>query len=211
MQTLNQDIKERRFRRVYLLFGEEPFLVSSYKKRLREAISGDDTMNFNYFEGKSPDVKEIISLADTMPFFAERRRTDGSFLVDAIGTDGGGIPRNVILESGLSLVKLGALDPVDFAVKTSYLPSRMLGLTQKGTLAPGSDADLTIYDPVAQRAVHSFVKGEFLLRDGRAVGREARIVCTEAGVEAVRRAGLEPVVVSGGIPTLDRRRAAGIA
>ena len=73
MQTLNQDIKERRFRRVYLLFGEEPFLVSSYKKRLREAISGDDTMNFNYFEGKSPDVKEIISLADTMPFFAERR------------------------------------------------------------------------------------------------------------------------------------------
>lgn len=144
-------------------------------------------------------------------FFAERRRSDGSFLVDAIGTDGGGIPRNVILESGLSLVKLGALDAVDFAVKTSYLPSRMLGLAQKGTLAPGSDADLTIYDPVAQRAVHSLVKGRFLLRDGRAVGREARIVCTEAGVEAVRRAGLEPVVVSGGIPTLDRRRAAGIA
>ena len=37
---------------------------------MREAISGDDTMNFNYFEGKNPDVKEIISLADTMPFFA---------------------------------------------------------------------------------------------------------------------------------------------
>ena len=30
-------------------------------------------MNFNYFEGKSPDVHEIISLADTMPFFADRR------------------------------------------------------------------------------------------------------------------------------------------
>ena len=144
-------------------------------------------------------------------FFAERRRSDGSFLVDAIGTDGGGIPRNVILESGLSLVKLGALDAVDFAVKTSYLPSRMLGLAQKGTLASGSDADLTIYDPVSQRAVHSLVKGRFLLRDGRAVGREARIVCTEAGVEAVRRAGLEPVVVTGGVPTLDRRAAAGLA
>ena len=73
MQTLNKDIKEKSFRSVYLLCGDEPFLVGSYKKRMREAISGDDTMNFNYFEGKNPDVKEIISLADTMPFFAERR------------------------------------------------------------------------------------------------------------------------------------------
>lgn len=73
MQVLNQDLKERNFKRVYLLFGDEPFLVSNYKKRLREAIVGDDSMNFNYFEGKAPDVKEILSLADTMPFFAERR------------------------------------------------------------------------------------------------------------------------------------------
>ncbi|MBQ6833196.1 MAG: DNA polymerase III subunit delta [Lachnospiraceae bacterium] len=73
MQVLNQDIKNRDFKRVYLLFGDEPYLVSNYKKKLREAIAGDDTMNFNYFEGKNPDVREIISLADTMPFFAERR------------------------------------------------------------------------------------------------------------------------------------------
>ena len=52
MQTLNQDIKEKTFKRVYLLFGDEPFLVNSYKKRLREAIAGDDTMNYNYFEGR---------------------------------------------------------------------------------------------------------------------------------------------------------------
>ena len=73
MQILNQDIKERSFKPAYLLFGDEPYLVGNYKKRLREAIAGDDTMNFNYFEGKNPDVKEIISLADTMPFFSERR------------------------------------------------------------------------------------------------------------------------------------------
>lgn len=80
MQTLNQDIKEKTFRPVYLLYGDEPYLVNSYKKRLREAIAGDDTMNFNYFEGKSPDVRELISLAETMPFFAERRLilVDGS-------------------------------------------------------------------------------------------------------------------------------------
>ena len=73
MQTLNQDINTREFKRFYLLFGEEEFLKQSYKKRLREAIAGDDTMNYNYFEGKGMDVRELISLANTMPFFSERR------------------------------------------------------------------------------------------------------------------------------------------
>ncbi len=73
MQTLDQDIKKRAFKRVYLLYGEENFLKRSYKNRLKEAILGDDTMNFHHFEGKGMDIPEIIGLADTMPFFAEKR------------------------------------------------------------------------------------------------------------------------------------------
>lgn len=73
MQTLNQDIKERSFRPVYLLYGEETFLVNSYKNRLKEAVLGDDTMNFSRYEGKGIDVSELIRQADTMPFFAEKR------------------------------------------------------------------------------------------------------------------------------------------
>ena len=30
-------------------------------------------MNYNYYEGKGINVNEIISLSDTMPFFADRR------------------------------------------------------------------------------------------------------------------------------------------
>ena len=73
MQTLNQDIKSGEFKQIYLLYGEEAFLKNSYKNRLKEAIIGDDTMNFARFEGKGLDVDELIRLADTMPFFAERR------------------------------------------------------------------------------------------------------------------------------------------
>ena len=73
MQTLNQDIKDHTFKPVYLLFGEEAFLRNSYKKRLQEAIVGDDTMNLSRFEGRGTDADELIRLADTMPFFAERR------------------------------------------------------------------------------------------------------------------------------------------
>lgn len=73
MQTLNQDIKEGTFKPVYLICGEETFLKNSYKNRMKEAIVGDDGMNFSRFEGKGIDVNELIRLADTMPFFAERR------------------------------------------------------------------------------------------------------------------------------------------
>ncbi|MDD6074858.1 MAG: DNA polymerase III subunit delta, partial [Clostridium sp.] len=73
MQTINEDIKTGQFKPVYLLYGEEAFLKQSYKKKLKEALVGDDTMNFNSFEGKGLDVKELISLADTMPFFSEKR------------------------------------------------------------------------------------------------------------------------------------------
>ena len=73
MQTLNQDIKTGEFKQIYLLYGEEAFLKNSYKNRLKEAIIGDDTMNFARFEGKGLDVDELIRLADTMPFFVERR------------------------------------------------------------------------------------------------------------------------------------------
>lgn len=73
MQVLKQDITKQEFKKVYLLFGEETFLVNSYKKQLKKAIIGDDTMNFNLFEGKDISMQEIINTADTMPFFADRR------------------------------------------------------------------------------------------------------------------------------------------
>ena len=74
MVNLNRDIKEHSFKRVYLLFGEEDYLISTYKRRLRSAIiREDDTMNYGYFEGNGIRVEEVMDLADTMPFLAERR------------------------------------------------------------------------------------------------------------------------------------------
>lgn len=74
MKSLNEDLKTGQFSRVYLLYGDEAYLKKQYKDKLRNAmISPDDTMNFAYYEGKGINVKEIIDLAETLPFFAERR------------------------------------------------------------------------------------------------------------------------------------------
>ena len=74
MQTINEDIKNGTFRRVYLLYGDEDYLKLQYKnKMLRALVTEGDTMNFSRFEGKEAQVPALIDLAETMPFFAEHR------------------------------------------------------------------------------------------------------------------------------------------
>ena len=53
---------------------EKNWLKKQYRDKLIQAWNPDgDTMNYSRFEGKGIDVKEVISLGETMPFFAERR------------------------------------------------------------------------------------------------------------------------------------------
>ena len=74
MQKLNEEIKTGQLRQVYLLYGEEAYLRSQYRDKLKTALlGGGDAMNCHYFEGKDIAVGEIIDLAETMPFLAERR------------------------------------------------------------------------------------------------------------------------------------------
>ena len=74
MKSLNEDLKTGQFNSVYLLYGEEAYLKKQYKDKLRNAmLSPDDTMNYAYYEGKGTNIKEVIDLAETLPFFAERR------------------------------------------------------------------------------------------------------------------------------------------
>lgn len=74
MQRLNEDIKSGQFKQMYLLYGEEAYLRKQYKDRLKTALIADgDTMNYSYFEGKEVSVGAVIDLAETLPFFADRR------------------------------------------------------------------------------------------------------------------------------------------
>ncbi len=74
MQQLIQDLKNQTYKQMYLLYGEEDYLRKQYRDKLKEAlVSPDDTMNYHYFEGKDINVGEIIDLAETLPFFADRR------------------------------------------------------------------------------------------------------------------------------------------
>ena len=74
MKTLNEHLKTKTFKNVYLLYGDEAYLRNQYRDKLKKAmINEGDTMNFSCFEGKGIDEKELTAMADTVPFFSDYR------------------------------------------------------------------------------------------------------------------------------------------
>jgi predicted amidohydrolase len=126
---------------------------------------------------------------------ATAKRSSGGFVVDCISTDGGGIPRNVIAEMGLALVKLQALTIQEFVIKASYNPARILGLANKGHFREGADADVTVLDLAGQQPVMAIANGQVIMHKGFVCGIGGCIVTTAAGVGYVREKGLTPLVV----------------
>lgn len=75
MKKIAQDIKDNKFEQFYLLYGEEDYLKNQYRDMLVKAMVTDlsDNMNYTVYEGKKLDVKGLLDLGDTLPFFAENR------------------------------------------------------------------------------------------------------------------------------------------
>ena len=70
MRTIDEDIKKGTFQTAYLLYGEEAYLKQQYKNKLKHALWQEgDTMNAAFYQGKDINPKELIDLAETMPFF----------------------------------------------------------------------------------------------------------------------------------------------
>lgn len=72
-KQLNSELMEEKFRRVYLLCGDQDYLRSQNRDRLKKALLGDgDKMNLCVFSGADTDITAVIEQAETMPFLADR-------------------------------------------------------------------------------------------------------------------------------------------
>lgn len=140
-----------------------------------------------------------VNPSETTIPLAMLKRPDGSFAIDALATDGGGLPRNDLCERGLALVHLNALTLAQFVQKTSIAPARMMGLgTRKGHLAPGADADVTVIDLDARRPVMSFGSGKPILMRGEVVGSGTTMIVPPEGLDAATSRGLTPLIAAPG-------------
>jgi hypothetical protein len=118
------------------------------------------------------------------------RNSSGEFVIDAIGSDAGALPRNVNIEQAMRLVRFGGLEPLELVLKLSLNPAKMIGLGSKGRLSEGKDADITVIDPEAGSASYSFVAGKMIMMSGRVVGTGGTILTTDRGKKVVEATGI---------------------
>lgn len=73
--VIDNEIRDGRLKNLYLLYGAESYLLYTYRDKLLRAMDAenpDNSINYNVFTGQV-DENEIISIAETLPFFAEYR------------------------------------------------------------------------------------------------------------------------------------------
>ena len=124
---------------------------------------------------------------------ATEKNNEGGFIITALSTDGGGIPRNFLLSHGLSLVRFDALTFSEFVDKCSLTPAKMLSLKNKGHLGLGADGDLVVVDPQRQEAVLTVVGGRVVMMYGVVVGSGGTIITTARGRKTLENRNLSTV------------------
>lgn len=74
MSIINTHIKNKAYSNIYLLGGNEKYLITQYKEKLlSEIVDINDNMNYVVYKGEGAKSDSIIEFASTMPFFADHR------------------------------------------------------------------------------------------------------------------------------------------
>ncbi len=74
MKEISKNIKEKQFYKVYLLTGDEGYLILQAKQMLKNALVNEgDEMNYTAYEEAKVDLAAVRDLAATFPFFSEKR------------------------------------------------------------------------------------------------------------------------------------------
>lgn len=148
---------------------------------------------------KEKNTETMVSFNQNPPInsiaFAMHKDGNGEFTVDAISTDGGGIPRNKIVELGLPLTRYEDFTLEDFVMKTSVNPARMFGFKAKGSLGAGMDADITVVDMERCIPVMAVACGKVVMREGRVTGEKGRIIITERAEKYCKNIGISYDVI----------------
>ena len=159
-----------------------------------ELIHGEEGVQYWKSVGTVSTGSFAVNPATSRFMLAQAKRDDGSFVVDCFSTDGGSYPRNVIVENGLLLVQFGAITLKEFVIKASLNGARALNLPNKGHLAVGADADISILDFERKKAYATIVDGKVIMKDGQLLGKGTNIICDERGEAYLTKRGIRAIV-----------------
>ena len=162
-----------------------------------ESVLESGSEGVKYWKEANTDIG--ISFPVNVPqstFLCATCRDDkGQFIVEGISTDGGCIPRNVTVRSGLALVRYSALTMEEFVTKVSTTPAKMFGMTSKGHLGIDADADITVLDVEKGEPTMAIAKGQIIMINGVVTGQGGTVITTAEGHKAIKNSGLNCDIV----------------
>lgn len=127
----------------------------------REIVLLDPEAGYELY--RSSETRVMLSFAVNSPGAAigiATAKDNGKFIVNALSTDGGNIPRNTTIRKALPLVSFGAFSMLEFVQKACMNPAKMLHLDNKGHFSPGADADITIINPLTAEVERVISSGQ---------------------------------------------------
>jgi len=152
-----------------------------------EYIYGDEAIDYWKKNEYNVGICFPINRRRSAEVCVTERDKKGDFVVDAISSDAGAIPRNCILSHGIPLVRFCALTLSELVKKASLTPSRMLGLKNKGHFSIGADADITIFDPDNTEVEIVLIKGRVCMVSGIIFNHPGRLIVTERGANRLKK------------------------
>lgn len=74
-QRFYKDLESKKFKPVYFLYGDEPYLLNQCVARFKYAVLDESTMDFNYslFYAGEADITQIKDTVETLPVFTAQR------------------------------------------------------------------------------------------------------------------------------------------
>ncbi len=72
---LLSEVQAKQIDKLYLLYGEELYLIEEIVERIKEALITSDFESLNYFqlEGKDLTLEKLVDACETLPFMAEKK------------------------------------------------------------------------------------------------------------------------------------------
>ena len=74
-QKFYKDLETKKFKPVYFLFGDEPYLLNPCVNRFKLAVLDESAYDFNYsmFYAKEADINQVKDVVETLPVFTSSR------------------------------------------------------------------------------------------------------------------------------------------
>lgn len=169
-------------------------VIAAHQERV-QLFSHEDGLELWETAGSNVMVSFPVNNPASAFTLTTAKDTAGDFIVDAVATDGGCIPRNIAVKRTWALVEMEALSALEMAAKLSWNPARMFGFTSKGHLSPGADADITAINPENGKPVFGMVAGQPIMQNGRALGQGGTLLISQWGETTARQSGLDYRIV----------------